>query len=365
LLIGPSDWQPDRMPQEEFAGRIGALWQSAPRASHAIVLGSPHRHAELAYLTNFVPKLESAIALLSRGDKPRLLVGGGPNMMGAARPLTWVEDIRPLRDAGKAIAEWLGYSESQSVTETLLIGAGAMPPALARGVREAVGARAHDATAQLRVQMARKSARELAAIREACVALSAAMTAIADVQRSGAAVTAAVLAGERAANACAAQDVRTLFSMDGGRTLRPFETLIERAVDPLQVYVAVRKLNDWAEGFAVLGRGPNPAAETAADALRLALSSVKPGARIADVARLVETATGSYRRHPVTERAFAVPMGLSLDEATPAAADAAFDAGAVYSLRVGLSDGIDQHAIVSAMVAVGDDGAETLWPATR
>jgi len=32
LLIGPSDWQPDRMPRAEFTRRIDALWQRAPEA---------------------------------------------------------------------------------------------------------------------------------------------------------------------------------------------------------------------------------------------------------------------------------------------------------------------------------------------
>src|SRR3954452_25589943 len=102
LLVGPSDWQPEHMPKAEFLRRIAAVWQRCPDASRALVFGNSRHHAELAYLTNLVPKLEPAVALLSRSDEPRLFVGGGPNMLGAARPLTWIEDDVPLKERESA-----------------------------------------------------------------------------------------------------------------------------------------------------------------------------------------------------------------------------------------------------------------------
>src|SRR5258708_32928171 len=77
LLIGPSDWQSERMPESEFTRRIDRLWQAHPTATRAIVYGSPRHHAELAYLTNLVPKLEAAVALLTRDTEPKLFLGGG------------------------------------------------------------------------------------------------------------------------------------------------------------------------------------------------------------------------------------------------------------------------------------------------
>jgi hypothetical protein len=50
-------------------------------------------------------------------------------------------------------------------------------------------------------------------------------------------------------------------------------------------------------------------------------------------------------------------MGLALDAPAPTA----LEPGDVYSVRVGLTDGNDQHAIVSAMIAMRDDGGDTLW----
>jgi hypothetical protein len=73
------------MPKTEFFRRIEALWQSCPTASHALVCGTSRHHAELAYLSNLVPKLDPAVAILSRAGEPRLFVGGGPNMLPFAR----------------------------------------------------------------------------------------------------------------------------------------------------------------------------------------------------------------------------------------------------------------------------------------
>ena len=96
LLIGPSDWDADRMPRAEFAARIEALWVHAPEAERAIIYGNSRHHAELAYFTNLVPKLGPALALLSRTGPHRMFVGDAVNMLGAARPLTWIEDVASM-----------------------------------------------------------------------------------------------------------------------------------------------------------------------------------------------------------------------------------------------------------------------------
>ena len=133
-----------------------------------------------------------------------------------------------------------------------------------------------------------------------------------DAVRVGHGAATALLAGERAAIDRGAQDIRTLFSLDGGRTLRPFETLDDRRVDPLQVYVAVRKFNYWAEGFACISNEPQPAAALAALLLDNALSAIRPGVPLAQLSKIL--AVGApYRVHPVTQGALVSPIGLSLD----------------------------------------------------
>jgi hypothetical protein len=351
LLIGPADWQADRMPRAEFARRSDALWRRCPAATRVIVYGDRRHHAELAYLTNLTPKLDAAVAVLSRSAPPRLFVGGGPNMIGAAKPLTFVADLQPLNRLGDAL-------RADGAAGTVVIGGGSMPVALRKTVAEAIGPH-EDATSEVWRIMARKAPCELAAVREACALLTATMAVIGEAVRSGAFVTAAVLAGERAAHARGAQDVRTLFSLDSGRTLQPFEGLVERAADPLQVYAAVRSCNYWAEGFASFASGSHAVADAASTRLKAALATIKSGTTASEIAALL--AVPHYRVHPVTDSAPVTALGVALEEPPYTDLGESIQSGDVYSLRSGLTDGAVEHAIVSAMIAVREDGIEVMW----
>src|SRR5262252_4615442 len=150
LLVGPSDWDAARMPRDEFLARATALWKSAPAAAGAIVYGDRAHHAELAYLTHFTPKLEAALALIPRVGGPQLLVGGGPNMLQAAKPLTFIENLRPLRDAGRTVAQWT--REQSGGGRPVLIGGTFMSYALRREIDAATGPIA-DKTTELRALM--------------------------------------------------------------------------------------------------------------------------------------------------------------------------------------------------------------------
>jgi Xaa-Pro aminopeptidase len=358
LLVGPSDWDGACMPQEEFAARMAALWRDHPSAGGAIVYGDRVNHAELAYLTHFTPKLEAALALIPRAGAATLLVGGGANMLQAAKPLTFIADLRPLRNVGKTVAQWA----REQGGAPMMIGGGAMPYALHREIADALGGGIADKTETLRALMRRKSARELALLREACATLAAAVTAMGTAQGAGAQATDVILGGERAANRRCAQDVRTLFSRDGGRTLRPFETTVERVLDPLQVYMAVRQFGYWAEGFAVLAASPHPCAQRAGDVLRSAVERMQAGTRCGELARAIAQAAHPLTLHPVTARVAGSGIGLALEEhpLIAAGSEESFEDGGVHSLRIGLSDARG-HAIVSAMVAVHERGSEVLW----
>ena len=93
-----------------------------------------------------------------------------------------------------------------------------------------------------------------------------------------------------------------MFSLDGGVSLRPFDTPVERAVDPLQVYVAVRQSGYWAEGSAVLAVSPLAGALAADPAPRLlprcrpaghAVRSRARSARPSDRSGRIRSAPGS------------------------------------------------------------------------
>src|SRR5262249_16265329 len=222
------------------------------------------------------PKLEAAVALLFPDGEPELHVGGGPNMIGAARPLTFVTELKPLR-GGEAIGRRAAESRARRSGAPLLIGAGSMPPPLRPDIVEAIGEPPIDATAQVWTLMRRTTKYEQLAMYNTGVALGATVDAIVSAYEAGAGVTDAVLAGERAAYDDGAQDVRTLFSLNGGHTLQPFTAPIEQQVDPLQVYVAVRRFNYWAEGFDSISTKPQPPFDKAQNLLRPPPPAIKPG----------------------------------------------------------------------------------------
>ncbi len=362
LLIGPSDWDADVMPRDEFARRIDALWRAFPEAPCAIVYGSPAHHAELAYLTNLVPKLEAAVAILSRSGAQEIHLGGGPNMLGSAKPLTFIAEIKPLR-GGQAIGRRALEMKEGMPGTPLIIGDGYMPTAFHQGMDEAIGEQAINATTQVWALMHRSSSREVHAMRESAFALNGAMTAITDAKKAGAGVTEAILAGEREAISRGAQDIRTLFSLDGGRTLQPFATTLTTRVDPLQVYVAARRFNYWTEGFLTLSDTRRPVIARAKELLRQALAAIKPAVKTADVLGLIHTGSRPHQMHPITERAIISRVGLALEEPPHTNPGMTLENGDIYSVRVGLTNGTAEHAIVSAMVRVREGGTDMLWTA--
>jgi len=352
LLIGSADWDAARLPRAEFDARIASLWRDHPQAAGAIIYGEASDHAALAYLTNLTPKLQPSIALIPREGEPQLLIGGGINMVPAAKPLTFVERLAPLRDASKAIADWV---RSRS-TGVVLIGGDAMPYELRRSISGEMEA----GDVALRARMRIKSPRELQLMREACAKLDTVVVALLEALRAGSSVTECVIFAEHVASKCGAQDVRSLFSLDHGRTLRPFEIPLSEKRDPLQVYLAVRHAGYWAEAFVrvcLVADAPGAKAESR---LRALLKVAKPGVSCAELQKAADVAV-QMRRHPLCAGVVGTSIGLSLDEAT-LTADARLEAGAVYSFRAGLLDSVGQGAIVSAMVAMTEQGAELLWP---
>ncbi len=362
LLIGPADWDPARMPRAEFDARIAALWHDHPQAAGAIVYGDSRDHAALAYLTHFTPKLEAALALIPRRGAPRLLIGGGVNMLPAARPLTFVEDLAPLRDAPATVAGWVGgLREGRAI---VLIGGDAMPYALRRSLDAALASdvAVTNGDDRLRARMRIKSPRELAALRAATATLAGAVAALDEAFRAGHGVTDCVLAAEHAALRRGAQDARSLFSLDGGLSLRPFDVPVAARCDPLQVYLAVRQGGYWADGFVRLCARED-ALQEVLHGVRSMIDRARAGANVDELGEIVQAGGGTVRPHPLTAGVLGSSIGLALDEPPllGRGSGATLEAGGVYSLRAGFRD--DQSgAIASAIVAVTQAGCEALWP---
>ncbi len=364
LLIGPGDWDPQQIPREDYDSRLAALWHDHDKASGVIVYGNSRNHAALAYLTHFTPKLEAAMALIPRRGEPQMLIGGGINMLPAAKPLTFISAMAPLRDAAKSAADWargLGAG-----TSLVLIGGHAMPNDLRCALDRALGAglRVVNGDAALQARMRKKSPRELRMMREACITLDTAVAALRGAVRDGKSATDCILHAEHAALRRGAQDVRSLFSLDGGRTLRPFDVPIARRCDPLQVYLAVRHDGYWADAF-VRAAAPEEALQIkVAKILRAIVAEAKAGVSCRELQQIVDAGRGASKPHPLADGVFGSSIGLSLDEPPMLnrGSDVTLEHGAVYSLRAGLIDEAGAGAVISAMVAVTADGCEILWP---
>jgi hypothetical protein len=235
-----------------------------------------------------------------------------------------------------------------------------MPLALRRSITEALGngASVEDATAQVWSLMRRKSRYELDAIDAAVKATGVARNAMREALMSGGGVTDVILAGERAAGAAGAQDVRTLFSLDGGRTLRPFDVPINQRADPLLAYLAIRQFNYWAECFPLFTTRPEPTGlyQKAWGAMLSARPAIRAGVATHEIAQLIAAAIEPYQAHPVIGHALVQRMGLALDEPSNADVGASFEEGEVYSLRVGATDDAYASMICSRMFVVQADG---------
>ena len=361
LRIGAADWNPARLPREEFEERIAELWIDHPTASGAIVYGDPHDHSALSYLTHFTPKLEASLALIPREGAIRLLVGGGPNMVPAARPLTFIEDLQALRGVEVA-AEWAG--RLPGATKLLVIGGSAMPFRFHRTLENALRDQrvSVPGDAELARRMRVKSASELSILRKACAMLSTGVNVLEDEFRRGAGVTEIILAAEHAAIGQGAQDVRSLFSLDKGRTLRPFDLPMPAKPDLLRSYFAVCFDGYWADAFVSLSSGRDELALHAQRIIDVLSAAVRPGLPPQTLWNIVDEMRGSLSLHPMCAHSLGGATGLSLDDGSLIRdRQAPLLAGEVYVLHVGLHDA-DQAALASSMVRVTDVGAEHLWP---
>jgi hypothetical protein len=335
LLTGPYDWDERVTPRSDYEPRIERARAAMAQAGAATlaVFGHPGNYAGLAYLTNFASKVGPAMVLVPREGPLRVLASGTPKMMDTAKLLTWVEDMRPLGNAPKNIAEFVGDGALATW------GFGMLPQQLYNGITKAVAPRtlvALDETLDTALQ--HKSERELELIRGAARFLAAAADAFTAGVRAGKGVRSAGLAAERAAIAAGAQDARVMASLSAGGVPLPLDAVgDERVLDPANAGIAVQNHGYWASGHLSVARQPSAAHARAKEALAAALAATRNDARLPD---------------GVTANA----IGLSLDEG----AASALETGAVYAVTANAKDG-GQTAYASALVAVTDKGRDVLW----
>jgi Xaa-Pro aminopeptidase len=361
VLVGNYDWDETLIPRAEYDQRLKEVLAKLDASlAGLVVYGDKVDNAALAYLTNFEPKIEAAIALVTKDGKVRIHGSGSPHMMANAKRLTWVEDVRPLRDPAKNIADWA----DESATGPLGFWATeAMPADLLPRIRAGLDERKLiDVGASLDPLLRQKSPVALKLTRAACGMLEKAVAALKD-GFHGTSAREAATAAEFAATRAGAQDARILISLAKGGTPTAIDYPEGGKLDPLLAYIAVRHAGYWADGFVTLASMPHDTIARTQEALKAMLAAAKAGTTSAALRDAAQEALGGLAIHPAVRRP-AVGIGLMLEETEVEPGGVAkLEAGRVYSLRAGAHVSATDNALLSAMIEVRAEGAQILWSA--
>jgi Xaa-Pro aminopeptidase len=361
VLVGNYDWSEDLVPRAEYEARLKqVLGKLDSGLAGLVIYGNKIDNAALAYVSNFAPKIESAIALLTKDGKLRIHAAGSPQMMVNAKRLTWTEDVRPQRDVPKHIAEWaeeagqgaLGFWTSEAMPADL-------QPRIEAGLS---GRKLIDVSATLNALLREKSPVALKLSREASGILGKAVEAMKD-RFHGESGREAAIAAERVAAEAGAQDVRILISLSKGGTPTAIDYPDGGKLDPLLAYVAVRRAGYWAEGFVTLNSMTHETLTRTQAALKAMLATAKAGTTMSALRDAAQAELGGLAIHPAA-RKLAVGVGLMLEE-SEAEPDgvAKLEAGRVYSLRAGATISASDNALLSAMIVAKEGGVDVLWSA--
>lgn len=358
----------ENIPPDEYEVRMMAAQAMIESNGWAglVVYGDPVESAFLTYVTNYVPRNRLTLALVPAEGPPRMLIGASPRDIKRETAMACVEDARMIGKLNVSLDAWIDDAGIRHGAIGV-VGSAEMPirtyDAIA-GACTARGLSVVDADAAAQALLHRKRPREMVVVRRAAAVLGAAVDAMSDAWKSGATATDCSLAAENAAYANEALDARTLFSLDNGRSLRPFARPLPDRPDRLAAYVAVRYQAYWAEGFVTLSKRKTAVQKAAAGALESMIAASRPGATGRDLSAAAAIPL-KFAPHTAIGGGLGHGIGLSLDEPPALRADssAAMEQDGVYSLTVGLSEGRRNHALSSAMVALEDGRAEVLWRA--
>jgi Xaa-Pro aminopeptidase len=366
IVIGSYVLDQDRVPRDEFQIRIGALnrvmdengWKAM------LIYGDAAEHSALAWFSGFTTRLRWGMALIPRDGEPRLLISMSSRDVPAMKLMTWIPDVVSGWNWESAFDPWLAKIAGEGAIGS--VGFDLMRPPLFASLQKSLGNRFSLQAADDVVAAARSMRpRELSQIRAASRLVQAAGAAFVEPWRLGKDIETAALAAERTARMMAAQDVRTLVSFDGGRTLSPFRGAFEPQADRqtgMAGYIAVKHMGYWADLFVTGVRQASDVERRAQAGLRILLELARPGAVAADLHAKATAALAPYMLHPVLTGSIGRRIGLSLNEGGEVRSDSqhALKPGDVYSFAVGGYDPQAGGALTSAMVAITATGSELL-----
>ena len=366
IMLGSYIWAEDRLPADEFRLRLDNVYQTMDREGWKalLVYGDAREHAALAYLSNFIPRMRWGMALLPRDGSPRVLASMSTRDLPAMRTMTWIGDVHSGWDWPGSFDPWLQQFTGDTPIDFATIGLELMAPPLYESLQKSIGSRfrLRRADEVLSLPPTIKRPRERSQIRASCDIVEAASQSIIDIWQMTGAPERAMLAGERTARAMAAQDVRTLVSLDGGATLMPFQGQFETAPGPMAGYIAVKFMGYWSDMFVTVGQEADNPLQHAHAALDAMINRARAGTAGADLYRAATDALKPYSLHPALSGSVGRAIGLSLEEEPTFHADtsATLQAGGVYSLQTGVAGGVRGHAFASAIIHTTGAGVEVL-----
>jgi Xaa-Pro aminopeptidase len=313
VLVGNYDWDQALVPRAAFDARLKEVVAKIADSGLGglVVYGNKIDSAALAYLTNFTPKLDSGLALIGRDGSLRLHSSGSPHMMVNAQRLTWVDGVKPLRDAGKQIAEW---AEALPPGPLGLWTTEAMPAEFMPRLETALPARPlRDVGALLDPLLRQKSPIARRLMQEAGAILTKSSAALRQAFQSGATARDTIVAAEKAAADAGAQDVRVLASLSPGGTPTAVDYPQSGQIDPLLVYIALRYAGYWADGFLTLSAAPNATLGATQEALGAMLAKARSGVSVAELKEAAAGKLAGLAIHPAAQ-SLVNGIGLSLVE---------------------------------------------------
>jgi Xaa-Pro aminopeptidase len=365
IMIGSYGWEQDRVPRDEFQIRMAALngLMDAKGWKAMLIFGDAREHSDLAFFSNFVPRLRWGMALLPRSGEPRLLVSMSSRDMPAMRLATWIPDVMTGWTWDTSFDPWLARLTSDAPADLGTVRFDLMRPPLMGSLEQSLGNRFRLVAADADVAALRATRpRERSLMCEAASLAQDAGAELLAAWRRGAGIEAAALDAELAARRKGAQDVRTLVSLDGGRTLVPYQGLFEKKAGPLVAYLAVKTMGYWADMFITVDEGRSQALQNTEAALDTLIAAVRPGARAGELYDATINALRPLPLHPALSQSIGHGIGLSLNEQPELRAGNKSELveDGIYTLQVGVADANAGNALQSAVIRCAANGAEVL-----
>jgi len=359
IVSGEHIWNRGLLPVDEFRSRTaGVLELMRKHQIGGLIIHGNAQHSDLiTYLSNYIPRMRWAVALLDAAGELSLYVAGPTRDLHFLKPLTHVADIKPFEALAADLPQWLAAAQAAS-SRIGLAGYRSMRPNVKALLERHVSWEAlHQSDTEVDQFLARKRPREIRALAHCSEHVQSELAGLKS--RCGAdasGIPEEILETERRCLTDGGYHVSTLFSVDGGATLGPLVPNGFRAPPATRsaAYLAFRVDGYWSEGLTTVGSSAALDA-TVQECLDAALAAMVPGNSVQAVCEAIDRFRAGSAQHPFTADAVSL-LGLSI---RPCGPGEILLPDSIYSLKVGLTRE-SVHAFGSAVAKTGPDGGQIM-----